>query len=63
MYVYMHIYLHFPVTGPDTEPWECRPGNRVGLGQNVVYIHCIQWNLSNLDTLGTEESVLISEVS
>ena len=23
----------------------------------------IQWNLSNLDTLGTEESVLISEVS
>ena len=27
-----------------------------------VYLR-IQWNLSNLDTLGTEESVLISEVS
>ena len=26
-------------------------------------IHCIQWSLSNKDTLGTEGSVLISEVS
>ena len=28
-----------------------------------IHCICIQWNLSNLDTLGTEESVLISEVS
>ena len=27
------------------------------------FIHVLQWNLSNPDTLGTEESVLISEVS
>ena len=26
-------------------------------------LYTLQWNLSNLDTLGTEESVLISEVS
>ena len=24
---------------------------------------CVQWNISNSDALGTEESVLISEVS
>ena len=29
----------------------------------IIYIYTIQWNLSNPDTLGTEESVLISEVS
>ena len=28
-----------------------------------MYVYIVQWNLSNLDTLGTEESVLISEVS
>ena len=30
-----------------------------------IYSHCdsgVQWNLSNVDTLGTEESVLISGV-
>ena len=33
--------------------------------ENDVHVQCtrIQWNLSNPDTLGTEESVLISEVS
>ena len=29
----------------------------------LVPITVLQWDLSNLDTLGTEESVLISEVS
>ena len=29
----------------------------------ILAINTLQWNLSNLDTLGTEESVLISEVS
>ena len=32
------------------------------LGSGVLLL-CIQWNLSNPDTLGTEKSVLISEVS
>ena len=27
-----------------------------------TYMYVVQWNLSNLDTLGTEESVLISTV-
>ena len=27
-----------------------------------VYLQCIQWSLSNQDTLGTEESVLFSGV-
>ena len=30
---------------------------------SLVVSFSVQWNLSNLDTLGTEESVLISEVS
>ena len=39
-----------------------------GRGQNHIYTieansEKIQWNLSNLDTNGTEESVHISEVS
>ena len=44
-------------------------GARSGEGcQHYRYIDCqvsnsVQWNLSNPDTLGTEESVLISEVS
>ena len=29
----------------------------------LVNLMAIQWNLSNMDTLGTEGSVLISEVS
>ena len=28
----------------------------------VAFSVCVQWNLSNLDTIGTEESVLISGV-
>ena len=31
-------------------------------GVLIKWFHCT-WNLSNPDTLGTEESVLISEVS
>ena len=28
-----------------------------------IILTCIQWNLSNTDTIGTDESVLYSEVS
>ena len=46
----------------------CKLGGLYPLAKNMLhspsiqYIY-IQWNLSYLDTLGTEESVLISEVS
>ena len=33
------------------------------LDRTYKYRYNVQWNLSNLDTLGIEESVLISEVS
>ena len=39
-----------------------RDHNIACLATPDVFFH-VQWNLSNADTLGTEESVLITEVS
>ena len=46
----------------EIQPVVCVGGGGGGGGQILDAIY-IQWKLSNPDTLGTEESVLISEVS
>ena len=47
--------------------YQCTLNFRVSRKMDSSALHTIniglQWNLSNPDTLGTEESVLISEVS
>ena len=48
---------------PDLEPADSNTGMHHSMGVYLIGISYIQWNLSNPDTLGTENSVLIREVS
>jgi hypothetical protein len=54
--VSIHVYIH--LRNMQSNLLHYRPAKSL----TCVYIH-VQWNLSNPDSLGTEESVLISEVS
>ena len=45
------------------QPFVYRRTIRGGIQLHLLYSVCLQWNLSNPDTLGTEKSVLIREVS
>ena len=59
--VHLIVHVHSQEKYSDEEDEE----ERVSKTSNYTVSTCIyiQWNLSNPDTLGTEESVLISEVS
>ena len=69
-YMYAHVYVHCsnkltregarankPITCTNTHTIRC-----MCIQQYELHVR-IQWNLSNPDTVGTEESDLISEVS
>ena len=76
MYVHVYTYItytstpnpHTPPTPPPPPHTHTHRGYVYSSPTKLVVNDCaqdyiLQWNLSNLDTLGAQESVLISEVS
>ena len=65
--VHVHMYMYqwrwLSILMIRTTPSEMRIPLHFAAPNLLLYQYFIQWNLSNPDTLGKEESVLISEVS